>query len=186
MKRFVTISILACLVACASKAPNDPNPTDPPVNPNEPANNTNSDTSNPSTSDGGSTSDPTPDSGTTPPPPVPTQASCLNACEAQHPKAAAENKTLDSTCMLGGACESVCNDLGTSKVLVGPTVDPDAGVVCDTVTPDSYPIRTSSAACSTCLANTPACCTLWIAIFGSADGRALNACANKCYADYAK
>jgi hypothetical protein len=43
------------------------------------------------------------------------------------------------------------------------------------------PIMTASVKCSDCLAKTPECCNLWIAIFGSAEGRSLNKCAVTCY-----
>jgi predicted small lipoprotein YifL len=111
------------------------------------------------------------------------QAECVATCEAKYPKSAAQNKTLDSTCMLAGTCEPVCNDLIPGKNYE-PTVNPDAGVVCDTAKADSYPILTPSAACSTCLASSPVCCNLWIAIFSSTEGKALNACANTCYSSF--
>lgn len=110
------------------------------------------------------------------------QAECIAVCEGQYPKAAVKNKSLDSTCMLG-VCSNVCNDLVAGKNFP-PDVDADAGVVCDTVKANSFPISTPSAQCSTCLANTPTCCTQWIAIFSSADGQALNGCAVNCFSNF--
>ncbi len=179
MKTILASFIVLALVACgSSKEAKDSTPSDP-TNPADPNTPQEQDPTTPSTEgpDGSSV-----DAG----PKAPSnQAECIVACEGQHPTSAKLNHTLDTTCLLGGACEPVCNGLGTGK-LFQPTVDEDAGVQCDTAKANSYPITTPSAACSTCLANTPACCTLWISIFSSVDGQALNTCSNKCYVDFSK
>lgn len=110
-----------------------------------------------------------------------TLATCLTACETASPKATAQNKQLDA-CFVGAACGNVCNGLGNSKTLYAPTAD--AGASCDTAAVDSYPITTAKQECSDCLATNAPCCAIWISIFGSAEGRALNTCANTCYSKY--
>ena len=111
---------------------------------------------------------------------VVTQAECIATCESAHPKAAALNKQLDNTCFFAGACEPVCNALAAGGKLSAVTVHPDASAAC-VIGEGVDPIMTASAKCSDCLAETPACCSLWIAIFGSAEGRDLNKCAVACY-----
>jgi len=137
------------------------------------------DASVPSATDGDSSA-PVPSSKDAGPPTD--QASCIVACESAHPASAKLGHTLDATCMLG-TCEPVCNGLVAGK---NYPPDADAGALCDTAKAASYPILTPSEACSTCLASTPSCCSLWISIFGSADGQALNTCANKCYTTFSK
>ena len=111
-----------------------------------------------------------------------TQAECISACESTHPKAAALNKQLDNTCFLAGACEPSCNDLAPNGKLSGVTKDPDASAPVACVIGEGVdPIMTASTKCSDCLASVPACCSLWVAIFGSAEGRDLNKCAVACY-----
>ena len=112
--------------------------------------------------------------------PALTLDSCISGCGAKYPAADAKNKQLDATCFLGGACESVCNNLKAGK-LFEPNVDAGG---CDTASVDSYPITTTSQACSDCLSATATCCAQWISIFGSTDGRALNACSNDCYTKF--
>lgn len=107
-----------------------------------------------------------------------TQDECIAGCETQYPKAAALNKQLDANCFLGGACAKDCNDLAPNGKLSGVTND--AAVVC-AIGDGVDPIMTPSAACSDCIAAVPACCGLWVSIFGSVDGRALNKCAVACY-----
>ncbi len=176
MKTFVVSFIAISLIACSSPSPSQ----DPPASVDQPTTSSNDDAPAPpvteATDAGADVATPVVS------PPAPTLATCIAACEAKHPASATLNAKLDSTCMLG-SCEPVCNGLGTGK---GVGADPDAGAVCDTAAANSYPIVTPSAACSTCLATTPACCTLWISIFGSVDGQALNACSNKCYSDFSK
>lgn len=182
MKTFMSIGLMFALVACASKAP-EKNPT--------PANETTDPAVTPSSnSDGGDTTTAADVDGSSGPavvdagPKVPTnQAECVAACEAKYPKSAAQNKTLDNTCFVAGTCEPVCDNLVAGKNYQ-PTVVPDAGPVCDTVKANSYPVSTPSQACSDCVATTPACCNLWIAIFSSDDGKALNACSNTCFSTF--
>ncbi len=181
MKTITVFALLSCLVACSS-VPKEKDKTSESTTP-APGSGSSDDTPTGETpvtgtpvTDGGT---PTSDSG----PKAPAnQAECITACEKQHPVATAKNKTLDATCFLGGVCESVCNDL-KSGTLVQPT-KVDGGVTCDTVTPDSYPITTTSQACSDCLDTTATCCTQWISIFSSTDGRALNTCTNTCFSTF--
>ena len=138
----------------------------------------------------GETTTPPSDGSVGPTPPVaaspPTdQASCVAACETAHPTAQAKNKNLDATCFLGGACEPVCNDLKYTGKNFTPT-DVDGGVVCDTAKAGAFPIATPSQACSDCLANNASCCSQWNALFGSADGQALNACSTDCFVKFTK
>lgn len=114
-------------------------------------------------------------------PSITNQAQCIALCETTYPKAADLNHQLDGTCILAGACESVCNDLGTPGVNFPPTPDPDASAPNPCPIGEGVdPISTPSAACSSCLANTPACCMLWVEIFGSMEGRSLSSCAVAC------
>jgi hypothetical protein len=169
------------LAACSSTPAKDKTTSDPVVT---------SDVSPPTTTDEGvDASQPTPvedggvvatDSGSTPSVPM-NQATCISACQAKYPAAEAKNKQLDATCFLGGTCSASCNDLKPGKLFQPTEVD---GGGCDTVTPDSYPITTTSQACSDCLNTTPTCCSQWISIFSSTDGRALNTCTNVCYTDF--
>jgi len=173
------------LVACASAAKKDPpGPTTTTVDDagnvvnNDPSPNTDPGTSS------SSSGDVTPvDAG----PHSPTnQAECITACEAAHPTSAALSHKLDATCYLAGVCEPVCNNVPPGKNFP-PTNDADAAapVACPGQFAEGVdPIMTPSAECSTCLANTPDCCKLWVDIFGSADGRALNKCAVKCFTDF--
>ncbi len=183
MKKFMMFGLIAALVACGSKDGGEKSP---------PPDTTTTDPTQPSEVDSGTTDPVVPgtDAGkdTSPAadaaPPVPTnQVECVAACEVKYPTPAAQNHALDTTCMLG-TCGNVCNGIGSNGQNFGPDVDPVVGVVCDTVAAASYPILTPAAACSTCLANTPDCCNLWIAIFGSAQGQALNACANTCFTTF--
>ncbi len=161
MKNLIIVSVLLA-TACGSSSPAADTTTPPP--PSEVTSDT-------------PPADPVTDAGAvTPPahdaaPPVP----CVAACEAKYPKPAAANKDLDISCMLG-ACSDVCNNLGSPGKNFPPDLT-DAGS-CDTSS--SYPISTPSAACSTCLATTPKCCGIWVSIFGSVEGQALNACALAC------
>lgn len=137
-------------------------------------------------SDGGNTPTPSPtpgmDSGTHAPT---NQAECIAVCEGKYPKPAALNKQLDAQCFLGGACVTQCNDLAANGKLYPVTPDPDAAAPAACPIGEGVdPIMTPSASCSDCIANTPTCCTLWVDIFGTADGRALNACAVKCFSDF--
>jgi hypothetical protein len=180
-----SVVAIASILACSS-SPKNSVPTSPPPTP---AGTTDPNTPNdaPTSTATSTTSNPPPvnDAGT--PPPPENQASCLAACSTQYPKAAAENNSLDSSCFLGGSCAAVCNDLPASGKEFEPNVvaDADAGItVCDTATANSYPIDTPSQDCSNCLATNTTCCTLWISIFGSADGQALNACSINCFEKY--
>ncbi len=161
MKNLMIVSVL-CLTACGSSSHDKKTP---PVVPAEEV-----------------TPTPTPDvPDATAAMPMPTvldaapPVSCVAACEAKYPTPAAANKDLDTLCMLG-TCADVCNNLGSPGKNFPPD-DTDAGA-CDTS--NSYPISTPSAACSTCLAVTPQCCSIWVSIFGSVEGQALNACALAC------
>jgi hypothetical protein len=182
-------SLMLVAVACSSSSSKDnkSDPVPPPDNPPSGGGSGGVDAStDPPVVDAGNTgvdsSSPSTDSG----PKDPTnQAECIAVCEKKYPTPAAQNKLLDTSCMLG-SCEPVCNNIGSSGKNFPPDVDPEVGVVCDTNAANSYPISTPSSACSTCLANTAECCTLWIAIFGSTDGQALNTCANTCFNTFAK
>lgn len=112
------------------------------------------------------------------------QAECIHACETQYPKPAALNKEMDSACFLnGGACTS-CNHLVPGGPLYPVSAPlPEVPVACE-IGPGIDPIMTLNQECSDCIANTPACCKLWIDIFGSEDGRNLNKCAVKCFTDF--
>ena len=148
-----------------------------------------------STKDPNNPSDPAPldeagvpivDGGTTPT----NQVECIALCEKQHPKAASLSVSLDKECFLGGACEPVCNNLGTSGTLHQPT-DQDGGTFCDTKKAQSFPITTYSQACSDCINTNARCCSLWTQLFGADatganDGQALNNCANACYTKFPK
>lgn len=113
-----------------------------------------------------------------------TLATCIAACSAKYPAASVQNKQLDATCFLGGACEPVCNDLKAGKNFLPDAPVGDAGVVCDTVKANSFPISTPSLECSNCLANNAGCCALWIQIFSSSQGQGLNDCSNTCYSSF--
>jgi hypothetical protein len=154
----------------------DPNNADP-SNPDSADAGDNTNTNNPPPDNSTDAGSAVVDAGT----PAPTnQAECLADCEAQYPAAQAESNQLDSTCYKG-SCASACDNIGSGT---NKTPSADAGAKCDTNAANSYEIGTPSQACSDCLASTPACCTLWIKIFGSADGQSLNQCANNCWSKF--
>lgn len=181
MKTFMSIGLMLAVVACgSSSADKSPSPTS-----------NHSDSTQPSYDDAGN--EVASDAGvsveaatavTDAGPKTPTnQAECVAVCESKYPKQAGQNKQLDNSCFLAGSCEPACNGLVVGKNYQ-PSVDPDAGPTCDTVKANSYPISTPSQACSDCLASTPTCCSLWIAIFSSDDGKALNSCSNNCFSQF--
>lgn len=179
MKKFIAFGFILAVVACSSKEGGKTTTPGTSSDPTAPGN----DTTTTAEEDGG-----TVDSSTATTPPMPpsgptNKAECVSVCEVKYPKPAALNKTLDSTCFLAGVCEGDCNDLVAGKNYL-PTADPDAGPTCDTAKANSYPISTPAQKCSDCIARTPACCNLWIAIFGSDDGKALNACSNACFTSF--
>ena len=182
----VVLSSLMCVMVACSSAKNDPPSPAPVPTPTEQPPNTPIDTpptDTPPTNNDSDASVPTLDAA----PRAPTnQAECITACEAAHPTSAALSHKLDATCYLAGVCEPVCNNVPPGKNFP-PTNDADAAapVACPGQFAEGVdPIMTPSAECSTCLANTPDCCKLWVDIFGSADGRALNKCAVKCFTDF--
>lgn len=125
---------------------------------------------------------PAPDAGnnvTQPPPPEPTnQAECLATCEVSHPNAAQMNRDLDAQCFFGGSCENACNNIGQGQNF---TPSPVASAQCNTEAAGSWPVSTPSLQCSDCVATTPACCNLWVSLYGSAEGQALSQCAHDCW-----
>jgi len=176
----VVLCSMMVLVACGSSSKkDDPTTNTPPNNNNTGGVESPPDVPFTEVDSGTNTAPPT-----TPPvaPKAPSnQAECIAVCETTYPAAAAKGKALDTSCFLGGVCEHVCNDLKPGTLVKPTEVD---GGGCDTVKADSYPITTTSQACSDCLNTTPTCCTQWIAIFSSMDGRALNTCANQCYTNF--
>ncbi len=173
MKTIVMFAVLASLCACSSPS-KDPN--GPTKNPSVPSNGTDESPSDPA---GTPT---TGDDAAAPQDSTPTnQATCVAACEVKFPKAAAENKSLDA-CMLGTACGAVCNDLGTSGKNFTPTVDSDAGAVCNTDKANSWAIQLHTQACADCVASH--CCTLWTTIYGSTDGQGLSQCSTACFTQF--
>jgi hypothetical protein len=109
----------------------------------------------------------------------------VTACEVKYPVPAAQNKQLDNTCFLAGVCEHVCNDLVPGgKLFPVSAPDPDGGVAACPIGEGIDPIMTLAQACTDCIAAQPACCKLWVDIFGSAAGRDLNKCATKCFTDF--
>lgn len=189
MKLHSIVALSLVLVACSSAAAKkDPGPdlTNPAAPGNQNGSTPGDEPGDPGTptSDGG-TSTPTPATDSGPHAPS-NQAECVSACEVKYPKAASLNKQLDATCYFGGSCEPVCNN-----VPPGPNFPPtnDADAAAPVACPEQFaegvdPIKTPSAACSTCLANTPSCCKLWVDIFGSAEGRDLNKCAVACFSTF--
>jgi len=185
MKKFFAFVVLTSLVACGSKSTDtvDLAPS-PDTNENSPHTSSQDSGAGDVVADAGSDTSLSDSSSH-----VPTnQAECVSACESNHPKATTLSKQFDAACYLAGACEPVCNNIPAGKNFP-PVSDVDAAapVACPAQFGEGVdPIMTPSAACSTCLANTPACCTLWVAIFGSADGRDLNKCANACFTKFTK
>ncbi len=180
MRTIAVLFAVVCLVACGASPTKDKDPESTQVTEVAPTDDV--DASAPVVAEDSGTTDsavPVPEKDAAPPPPH-NQATCIAACEVQYPKAADKSHQLDATCFLGGSCEPVCNHLKPGPLLE-PTVV-EGG--CDTVAAKSYPITTTSQACSDCLSTTVTCCTQWTDIFGSTDGRALNACANKCFTDF--
>jgi len=173
----ILFASILTIAACAKHVDDTSNPTEQTTDyNNEPgvANNTELDAS--TENDASVDSSVAVDSG----PKEPTnQTECIAVCETKYPTAAVDSATLDNTCLLAGACEPVCNNLAGGGELKFPSAD--AGVVCDTAAANSYPIGTPSQACSDCLATTQTCCDLWIKIFGSTEGQALNKCAHDCW-----
>ena len=168
MNKFVLVSLFSVMLACQPKL-DPPTTLEPSV--------TATDAGQSNVADGGTPSPAVDDSGVSSPT---TQAECVAVCEAKYPTAAAENKLLDS-CMLGPICGTVCNDLGTSKDLVSPSVD--AGVACDTDKANSWKIATTSILCSNCLAQN--CCHQWIAIYGdTTQGQPLSTCSDGCFSSF--
>jgi len=186
MRTFSVMSILAMssIIACSSSsAPKSEKVNEVPPGETPPAP---SDNGTP-TSDPAPSSPPAPSSSDAGSPTPPTnQATCIAACELSHPKAAALGKQLDATCYLAGVCEPSCNNVPPGKNFpAASNADAAAPVACPGQFAEGVdPIMTPSAACSTCLAETPACCTLWVSIFGSPEGRDLNKCAVACYTNF--
>jgi hypothetical protein len=183
MNRFLSVFSLGlvAVLACSTGDPAKPNAgpvVEPGPAPGEEPGNTDPNVTDPSPTDSG-VADSSKDSDAGPKAPT-NQKECIAACEAAAPTAAAQNHDLDNLCFFG-TCGAVCNNLGQ-----GESKYPDgaSALACDTAAAGSYPIGTPSQACSNCLASTPACCTLWIAIFGSAEGQGLSKCAHDCWANF--
>jgi len=111
------------------------------------------------------------------------QAQCIAACEKQYPTAAALNKQLDNSCFTGGACEPVCDNLGTSGKLYTPSLGDGGVAACDLS--NSWSLSTPSEQCSTCIATNKTCCDLWVKIYGdTTQGQPLSTCSEACYTQF--
>lgn len=186
MKKIVYISFIllsfATLFGCGSKHSDpqkDPETNAPTADNNSPSQSPGDDTT--ATSDAGSTST---SNNPPPPPPVETLDTCLKACTVKYPDAAKLDQQLDQQCMLG-TCESVCNGIGSSGKNYPPDPPQDGGSNCDTAGAGAWSISTPSSQCSSCLNTTPACCSLWIQLYGpDHGGQQLSACAGACYSKF--
>lgn len=103
----------------------------------------------------------------------PTQESCLAVCRQQHPTGSALSDAVDAC--FAKSCNPSCTTGTPNGQTFPPNAKNDAGAVIDCTSP----VITFSAACSDCAAAN--CCPSWNALFGNADGTALNQCSLGCW-----